>query len=391
VTYFTQAGDAFMPTAGRESLLNELPTGNYIVVQPMMGPMYFQRVEAFPEAGRMYGNVHQRAERIMRTFLDRPRSTGVLLEGEKGSGKSQLARIISLMGYDAGIPTIFINGPFFGDGFNALLSSIEQPAIVLVDEFEKVYRDQEHQEAILTLLDGVMTSQKLFIFTVNDKWKVNNHMKNRPGRLFYSIEFGGLEREFIREYCEENLNNQDHLEGILTLSAMFTAFNFDMLKAMVEEMNRYNETAFQVVELLNAKPLNLGGGESYDVIVTAPNGAKSKPVEVKQIPISGGVDRGDCVAFYAQFEGAPEWDGNEDTEDRHDVQLAEWERELIGNDPKAKGSVHHDGNVYVVVEPKGLKKVDVDTGRYQFIANNGMTVDFVKKAVQGPVYYPGAW
>jgi hypothetical protein len=35
---------------------------------------------------------------------------------------------------------------------------------------------------------------------------------------------------------------------------MFDQFNFDMLKALVEEMNRYNESPQEVLRLLNAKP-----------------------------------------------------------------------------------------------------------------------------------------
>jgi hypothetical protein len=40
---------------------------------------------------------------------------------------------------------------------------------------------------------------------------------------------------------------------------MFTAFNFDMLKAIVEEMNRYGETPVEVMKVINASLK----GESY--------------------------------------------------------------------------------------------------------------------------------
>ncbi|HRZ82907.1 MAG TPA: hypothetical protein P5069_10620, partial [Candidatus Hydrogenedentes bacterium] len=45
------------------------------------------------------------------------------------------------------------------EAFNTFMQAIEQPLVVLFDEFEKVYDDQE-QQALLTLLDGVYPSNK---------------------------------------------------------------------------------------------------------------------------------------------------------------------------------------------------------------------------------------
>lgn len=254
MTYFMQSGDSFIPTAGKDALLDTLPAGNYTVAESMTG-LYFKRVESFPAPGKLYGDIAKYADRIVYTFLDRERATGALFAGEKGSGKTQLARLIAYKGYALGLPTILVNAPYAGDPFNNLLATIEQPAIVVFDEFEKVY-DKERQEAVLTLLDGTMTTKKLFLLTVNDKYAVNSHMKNRPGRLFYSLQFDGLESSFVREYCEDNLHNQDHIDMMVKVSTLFTAFNFDMLKALVEEMNRYKEDPFEALKMLNAKPID---------------------------------------------------------------------------------------------------------------------------------------
>jgi hypothetical protein len=140
---------------------------------------------------------------------------------------------------------------------------IEQPTVILFDEFEKVY-DKDDQEKMLTLLDGVYPSKKLFILTCNDKWRVDSHMRNRPGRIFYSLDFKGLEQDFIIEYCEDNLVNKTHIQGVCRVAAMFDQFNFDMLKALVEEMNRYNESPSESMKMLNAKP-EFGGDSKYKV------------------------------------------------------------------------------------------------------------------------------
>jgi hypothetical protein len=200
---------------------------------------------------------------VIRTFLSRPAATGVMLTGEKGSGKTLLTKNIAIELAKQGIPTIVINAPWHGDKFNSFIQTITQPCAILFDEFEKTY-DRDEQEAILTLLDGVFPSKKLFMLTTNDKYRVDFHMRNRPGRIFYMLDFKGLDSEFIREYCQDNLENKGHIEKIVSIASLFSEFNFDMLKALVEEMNRYNETPQESLKMLNAKP-EFDGGSKYSV------------------------------------------------------------------------------------------------------------------------------
>jgi hypothetical protein len=68
------------------------------------------------------------------------------------------------------------------------------------------------------------------------------------------MDFKGLENDFIVEYCQDNLKAKQYIETICRIASMFDQFNFDMLKAMVEEMNRYGETPQQVMKMLNARP-----------------------------------------------------------------------------------------------------------------------------------------
>lgn len=266
MTLFSQNGTTWRPH--RDEALNlkkTLAPGNYLVKQDEFKNFFLEAVDPFTVPDRFYGDLVRKTNRIIRTFSDRPATTGVLLSGEKGSGKTLLAKNVCYSLAKVGVPTILINTPYMGDGFNSFLQTIEQPAVIFFDEFEKVYK-RELQENLLTLLDGTFPSKKLFLLTCNDQYRIDHHMKNRPGRIYYFMHFDGLAEEFIREYLEENLEDLEQLDRVLAIVKLFGKFNFDMLQALVEEMNRYGEAPADVIEILNAKPEQDEGGK-YDMQV----------------------------------------------------------------------------------------------------------------------------
>ncbi len=265
MSYFMRSGNTYR-IARKEALdiTEHLPGGNYTVVKDQMsGQLYLEGIDKFNVPSKIYGDCLRHTDRVVKTFLDRPNATGVMLTGEKGAGKTLLTKNVCMKLASMDIPTIVINAPWCGDTFNSFIQSIEQPCAILFDEFEKVY-DRDDQEKILTLLDGVFPSKKLFLLTSNDKWRVDFHMRNRPGRIYYMLDFKGVDSNFIREYCNDNLEAKEHIERIVNLSSMFKEFNFDMLKALVEEMNRFGETPQQSLAMLNAKP-EFDGETRYEV------------------------------------------------------------------------------------------------------------------------------
>lgn len=307
MTFFLKSGNTFRPSAEAALDLHyTLPVGTYTVKKDMFGNFFLEAIDNFTFPGKRYGDNIKHTDRIFSTFKAREVSTGALFSGEKGSGKSLLAKSLAIKGYENGIPTIVVNEPWCGEDFNQFVQMIEQECIIIFDEFEKVY-DSDQQAAVLTLLDGVYPTKKLFILTCNDKYRIDSHMKNRPGRIYYMIEFKGLSAEFIEEYCNDNLENKSHIQTLVKLSALFYEFNFDMLKAMVEEMNRYDETPQQALELLNAKP-ELDSRVEYkiDLIVDG--------LEIKPENLDPTVWHGVPMAHRIAIEYQPNNDGNNEWE-----------------------------------------------------------------------------
>ena len=315
MTYFLRNGTSFrLSDEANMDLHTTLPVGNYIIKQDQFGNMFLEKIDSFAAPKKIYGDILKNAERILRTYKLRDASTGVMLAGEKGSGKTLLSKQICIDAAMHEYPTIVINSPWKGDSFNQLLQSIEQPCVVLFDEFEKVY-DRDDQESILTLLDGVFPSKKLFILTCNDKWRIDAHMRNRPGRIFYMLDFKGLESAFIEEYCEDNLADRQHIKTICKIANMFGEFNFDMLKALVEEMNRYNESPQQAMKMLNAKPEFSSSSLTYNVEVVVNN----KVVSLEDATWSGNPFQSEITSSYKDVEEDGDWSWVEVTVEPNDL------------------------------------------------------------------------
>jgi len=230
------------------------------------------------------------------------------------------------------------------------MQMIEQPCMVLFDEFEKVY-DSDDQEKALTLLDGVFPSKKLFVLTCNDKWRIDQHMRNRPGRLYYMLDYKGLDANFIVEYCNDNLKPAllEHTEKLCQIASLFAQFNFDMLKATVEEMNRYNEGPEDALRMLNVKP-EFDSGNNFEIKLQI-NGEDLQDTDLESQQWKGNPLQSQVQIHYKNFaeqqgdEGDLDWD---------------WER--------------------LRFEAVDLKKIDSQTGKFVFVKGGAvLTLNKIKE------------
>jgi hypothetical protein len=214
---------------------------------------------AIPE--KIYGSTPKRVAKIINTFNDRKGSTGVLLTGDKGSGKTMLAKTVCNTLITTGIPIIQVNERFLGADFISFIDSLGV-IVLFFDEFGKTYpiEDNNHgeegdtQEAILSMMEGGGKSQKrLLILTENHGGDINQFLMSRPGRIYYHFKYNKLEESTIKEFLNDNHDNigADIVEYIIDASRKMDFFSFDILQAIVEEYSRYGGGLEGIEETLN--------------------------------------------------------------------------------------------------------------------------------------------
>lgn len=246
---------------GAISVVDKIPTGTYIVEEdPHTSELFLSPMSGFTYSGKIYGSVMPTVERIARTYQDRNNNLGVLLSGIKGSGKSLTIKLLSQkMTETLGIPTIVVSRSFNSNALSRFLYSIDMPCVVFFDEFDKNFscssgrssNDNEAQNGLLDLLDGVLASQKLFIFCANNKMAINEYMMHRPGRIFYHFKYESLSDDIISEYLDDTLKNPERKREIMVYCKFIPQLTFDVLKAIVEETNRYDEPIHKFIDFMN--------------------------------------------------------------------------------------------------------------------------------------------
>ena len=233
--------------------IEDIPLGNWLVrFDDVKGIFYLDKANDFSIPSKIYGNSTELATRYIHSYTSWNGNLGVLLSGMKGTGKSLLAKQICSM---AELPVIMIQHAYGGSAFLSFLSKISQPIIIFLDEFEKVYRDDEQQNMLLSILDGTFNSKFLFLLTINEVDRMNNYMMNRPSRIHYHQKYKGMSDDMVKEISLDLLDVKAKVDDILTVCTYIGDISMDILISLINEVNLYkDESPMEVLEYMNLEP-----------------------------------------------------------------------------------------------------------------------------------------
>ena len=142
-------------------------------------------------------------------------TTGVMLAGTKGTGKTIMAKVLAK---ESNLPIIIVDPQYPEHRLIKYFKQISTPVCILFDEVDKSF----DTEKMLDFLDGLQkTSKKLVIMTCNNLHKVSEYLQDRCSRIRYlrkyttddNLEFldilikdmGIKNVEDVSKFCRENI------------------------------------------------------------------------------------------------------------------------------------------------------------------------------------------
>ena len=195
-------------------------------------------------------------DRVLKNFNHSGKNTtGVLLTGDKGTGKSVTAKILA---EKAKLPIVVINPEMEEKYLEEFFKEFDQPVCILFDEVDKSFNTNK----MLTFLDGMhKTAKKLVIMTANDEDNLSGYIKNRCSRIRYYRHYNMLEdaKEYAELICKEKgVENIEEIVNFIVNNIKYPSI--DNISSFIDEVIFTKEWNLSLNEVLEFMNINVGEG-----------------------------------------------------------------------------------------------------------------------------------
>lgn len=187
-------------------------------------------------------------ERTLKTFKSTDKmTTGVLLSGLKGSGKTLLMKKLAK---ESGLPIIVVDKGVYSNDIETFFSRITTDVCVLFDEIDK-YWDTRY---LLGFLDGVKpTCKKIVVATCNDEQEIDEFLNDRCSRIRYKMNFSGLTKEIVSGIINDIIKDKNKADAAAEyVCSNIKTISHDNVIIFAEELKNNPDDSFdEIMEILN--------------------------------------------------------------------------------------------------------------------------------------------
>lgn len=216
---------------------------------------YLSIEENFDLPSKIYKNKGDDAfiKKCVTTYKNTSRkTTGILLKGLKGSGKTLMSKQIAL---ESGVPIIVVDAKFPEGEIESFFGRLDGDYCIIFDEFEKNWMTYR----LLGFFDGLKTNcKKLIICTCNNENKLDDNLLDRCSRIRYVRSFNKLNVNVIEDVISNALNDKKNIDKVKDFIVKnMNVISFDNILLFVEEINNSPESELEdLFNDLNLSNLN---------------------------------------------------------------------------------------------------------------------------------------
>lgn len=197
----------------------------------------------FPERYYLGEDDKHFINKVINTFKNTTKlTTGTLLSGMKGSGKTLMAKHIAV---ESGLPVIVVDNGVHADDIEGFFAKISEDVCVIFDEIDKYWNTRY----LLGFLDGVKPScKKLVLCTCNDEDEIDEYLNDRCSRIRYKKTFSCLTKEAVLGILTDMLSDKEKAKAATEfICSAIKIISYDNIVIFGEEVKNNPEESYESI------------------------------------------------------------------------------------------------------------------------------------------------
>ena len=181
--------------------------------------------------------------RTINTFQNTTKmTTGILLSGLKGSGKTLMAKKIAK---ESGLPIIVIDPKVCADEIEGFFQNIDTEVCIIFDEIDKYW----NTKYLLSFFDGVKpTCKKIVICTCNDEKEINNYLNDRCSRIRYKKTFSCLTKDAVLGILTDMISDKEKAKSATEfICNAIRIISYDNIVIFGEELKNNPDESYESI------------------------------------------------------------------------------------------------------------------------------------------------